>query len=87
MSVLPIRLTIWSRGMTPATTCASRPQRLAASYERQDISAFVEDSFNVMRAAYPFADNPYLQETVENLHPAIRRTTVETLEKPLCHFL
>ena len=46
-------------------------QRLAASYERQDISAFVEDSFNVMRAAYPFADNPYLQETVENLHPAM----------------
>ncbi|MGO1269998.1 MAG: GntR family transcriptional regulator [Pseudomonas bubulae] len=48
-------------------------QRLAASYERQDISTFVEDSFNVMRAAYPFADNPYLQETVENLHPAMSR--------------
>jgi DNA-binding GntR family transcriptional regulator len=30
-------------------------QRLVTSYERQDIRAFVEESFNVMRAAYPFA--------------------------------
>ena len=56
-------------------------QRLAASYERQDISAFVEDSFNVMRAAYPFADNPYLQETVENLHPAMSRAYYLALEQ------
>ena len=26
-----------------------------------------------MRAAYPFANNPYLQETVENLQPAMNR--------------
>jgi hypothetical protein len=26
-----------------------------------------------MRAAYPFANNPYLQETVENLQPAMSR--------------
>ena len=56
-------------------------QRLVASYERQDISAFVEDSFNVMRAAYPFADNPYLQETVENLHPAMSRAYYLALDQ------
>lgn len=56
-------------------------QRLVDSYERQDISAFVEDSFNVMRAAYPFADNPYLQETVENLHPAMSRAYYLALEQ------
>ena len=56
-------------------------QRLAASYERQDISTFVEDSFHVMRAAYPFADNPYLQETVENLHPAMSRAYYLALDQ------
>ncbi|MFJ7885015.1 GntR family transcriptional regulator [Pseudomonas sp. NPDC096917] len=56
-------------------------QRLTDSYERQDISAFVEESFNVMRAAYPFADNPYLQETVENLHPAMSRAYYLALEQ------
>jgi GntR family transcriptional regulator, rspAB operon transcriptional repressor len=56
-------------------------QRLVDSYERQDISAFVEDSFNVMRAAYPFADNPYLQETVENLHPAMSRAYYLALDQ------
>jgi len=56
-------------------------QRLVDSYERQDISAFVEDSFNVMRAASPFADNPYLQETVENLHPAMSRAYYLALEQ------
>ena len=48
-------------------------QRLQLSLEREDIRAFVEESFNVMRAAYPFANNPYLQETVENLQPAMNR--------------
>ncbi|KQB55320.1 GntR family transcriptional regulator [Pseudomonas endophytica] len=56
-------------------------QRLVDSFERQDISTFVEDSFNVMRAAYPFADNPYLQETVENLHPAMSRAYYLALEQ------
>ena len=56
-------------------------QRLIASFERQDISTFVEDSFNVMRAAYPFADNPYLQETVENLHPAMSRAYYLALDQ------
>jgi DNA-binding GntR family transcriptional regulator len=56
-------------------------QRLTASLERQDISAFVEDSVKVMRAAYPFANNPYLQETVENLHPAMSRAYYLALEQ------
>lgn len=55
--------------------------RLEAARERQDINAFVEDSFNVMRAAYPFADNPYLQETVENLQPAMSRHYFLALEQ------
>jgi len=56
-------------------------QRLQASFEHQDINAFVDDSFNVMRAAYPFADNPYLQETIENLQPAMNRTYYLALEQ------
>ena len=34
-----------------------------------------------MRAAYPFANNPYLQETVENLHPAMSRAYYLALEQ------
>jgi DNA-binding GntR family transcriptional regulator len=56
-------------------------QRLTASYERQDIRTFVDDSFSVMRAAYPFANNPYLQETVENLQPAMSRAYFLALEQ------
>ena len=56
-------------------------QRLTASYERQDIRSFVDDSFSVMRAAYPFANNPYLQETVENLQPAMSRAYFLALEQ------
>lgn len=54
--------------------------RLQDSLERSDIGAFVENSFDVMRAAFPFADNPYLQETLENLLPAISRTYHLALE-------
>ncbi|KTB78409.1 GntR family transcriptional regulator [Pseudomonas syringae] len=56
-------------------------QRLQASFEQQDAKAFVEESFNVMRAAYPFADNPYLQETVENLQPSMSRSYFLALEQ------
>jgi len=56
-------------------------QRLAASYERQDVKSFVEDSFNVMRAAYPFANNPYLQETVENFQPSMSRNYYLALDQ------
>ncbi|MGY4489886.1 GntR family transcriptional regulator [Pseudomonas sp. TE3610] len=56
-------------------------QRLGESMGRQDIKVFVEESFNVMRAAFPFADNPYLQETVENLQPAMSRTYYLALDQ------
>ncbi|MFK3970564.1 GntR family transcriptional regulator [Pseudomonas sp. NPDC087358] len=56
-------------------------QRLIASCERQDVKSFVEDSFNVMRAAYPFANNPYLEETVENLQPSMSRFYYLALEQ------
>jgi DNA-binding GntR family transcriptional regulator len=56
-------------------------QRLVASLQREDINAFVEDSFNIMRAGYPFSNNPYLHETVENLLPAISRTYRLALER------
>jgi DNA-binding GntR family transcriptional regulator len=48
--------------------------QLQANAQSADIDAFVESSFDVMRAAFPFASNPYLQETLENLLPAISRT-------------
>ncbi|WP_313740804.1 GntR family transcriptional regulator [Pseudomonas sp.] len=56
-------------------------QRLQHAHDHQDIKAFVADSFAVMRAAYPFADNPYLQETVENLQPAMSRAYYLALEQ------
>ncbi|WP_263138486.1 GntR family transcriptional regulator [Pseudomonas sp. RIT-PI-AD] len=49
-------------------------RRLAQSLDRDDIEAFLTGAFTAMRATYPFANNPYLQETVENLLPAISRT-------------
>ena len=55
--------------------------KLMDSAERQDIDAFVDHSFDVMRAAFPFANNPYLQETLENLLPAISRTYYLALER------
>lgn len=56
-------------------------QRLRLASERQDIKTFVAESFAVMRAAYPFADNPYLQETVENLQPAMSRAYYLALDQ------
>lgn len=56
-------------------------QRLQASHDRQDVQGFVEDSFSVMRAAFPFADNPYLQETIENLQPSMSRNYYLALEQ------
>ncbi len=56
-------------------------QRLQVSFEQQDVKAFVEESFNVMRAAYPFASNPYLEETVENLQPSMSRSYFLALEQ------
>lgn len=56
-------------------------QTLARSAQADDIQAFVDHSFAVMRAAYPFADNPYLRETVENLQPAMNRNYYRALEQ------
>ena len=56
-------------------------QRLADSLQQQDINAFVDASFSIMQAAYPFADNPYLQQTLDNLQPAISRTYHIALER------
>jgi DNA-binding GntR family transcriptional regulator len=56
-------------------------QRLQDSLQREDINGFVESSFDIMRAAFPFSNNPYLQETVENLLPAISRTYHLALER------
>lgn len=56
-------------------------QRLLESLQGGDIDAFVAGSFDVMRAAFPFADNPYLQEILENLLPAISRTYHLALER------
>lgn len=55
--------------------------RLRESHDREDVRAFVEESFNVMRAAYPFAANPYLQETVENLQPSMNRSYFLALDE------
>ena len=56
-------------------------QRLQDSLQREDIDSFVENSFDIMRGTFPFANNPYLQETVENLLPAISRTYHLALER------
>lgn len=56
-------------------------QRLLNNQNDGDIGAFVDSSFEVMRAAYPFADNLYLQETLDNLQPAICRTYYLALEQ------
>ncbi|WP_144174323.1 GntR family transcriptional regulator [Pseudomonas sp. Kh13] len=56
-------------------------QRLQRAHDQLDIEAFVADSFAVMRAAYPFADNPFLQETVENLQPAMSRAYYLSLDQ------
>ena len=56
-------------------------QRLQNSLQREDINVFVESSFDIMRAAFPFSNNPYLQETLDNLLPAISRTYHLALER------
>ena len=56
-------------------------QRLQLARDKRDIKVFVAESFAVMRAAYPFADNPYLQETVENLQPAMSRAYYLALDQ------
>lgn len=56
-------------------------QGLRDSVARNDLKAFIEHSFTSLRSGYPFAANPYLQETIENLQPAISRTYHVALEQ------
>lgn len=49
-------------------------KRLSVNYQQDDINAFVDNSFDIMRAAYGFSNNSYLQDIMENLLPAISRT-------------
>ena len=56
-------------------------QQMLECLQRDDIDGFVESSFDVMRAAFPFANNLYLQETLENLLPAMSRTYHLALEQ------
>jgi DNA-binding GntR family transcriptional regulator len=46
-----------------------------------DVANFGQCSFQIMRMAYPLANNPYLEETLENLQPAIERTYNLALSK------
>lgn len=55
--------------------------RLYDCAQREDIDDFVSCSFDIMRAAFPFANNAYLQETLENFLPAISRTYHVALER------
>lgn len=50
------------------------PAQLREACEQEDLDRFVALSFATMRQGYAFANNPYLQETIENLQPAIART-------------
>lgn len=56
-------------------------QSLRDAQQRDDVLGFLKHSFEAMRAAYPFVQNPYLQEAVENLQPAISRTYFLALEQ------
>lgn len=42
--------------------------------KKKDVARFGECSFQIMRMAYPLANNPYLEDMLENLQPAIERT-------------
>ena len=55
--------------------------RLRQSCAAGDVNAFVEHSFATLALGFPFAANPYLQETIENLQPAIARTYQLALEQ------
>lgn len=55
--------------------------QLLSSAEAEEIDSFVAGSFDIMRAGFPFANNPYLQETLENFLPAISRSYHIALER------
>jgi DNA-binding GntR family transcriptional regulator len=52
----------------------SQIQRLQSLVDENDIEAFYESTFEFFRMAYRFAANPYVEEVLEDLQPAIRRS-------------
>ncbi|MCU1717005.1 GntR family transcriptional regulator [Pseudomonas sp. 5P_3.1_Bac2] len=56
-------------------------ERLLVSQQQEELSNFVDATFSIVRSTYSFANNPYLQSTVEDLMPAIRRTYHLSLSK------
>ena len=55
-------------------TFVAQLQRLQALVGENDIGAFHEASFELFRMSYRFAANPYVEEILEDLQPAIRRS-------------
>lgn len=49
-------------------------QRLHALMEANDIEGYHEASFDLFRMAYRFSINPYVEDVLENLQPAVRRS-------------
>lgn len=49
-------------------------QRLQANVDDHDIEAFHEGTFEFFRMAYRFAANPYIEDVLEDLQPAVRRS-------------
>lgn len=49
-------------------------QRLQVNVDEHDIEAFHEGTFEFFRMAYRFAANPYIEDVLEDLQPAVRRS-------------
>lgn len=52
----------------------SQVQRLQSHVDAHDIEAFYESTFEFFRMVHRFAGNPYVEEILEDLQPAIRRS-------------
>jgi len=55
-------------------TFVAQVQRLQVLVDENDIEGFHEASFEFFRMSYRFAANPYVEEILEDLQPAIRRS-------------
>ncbi len=51
-----------------------RLQYLQNAMEEHDLEAFYESSFDFFRMTYRFANNGYIEEILEDLQPAVRRS-------------
>lgn len=52
----------------------SQIQKLQSYMDEHDIEAFHEGTFELFRMAYRFANNTYIEEILEDLQPAVRRS-------------